>query len=314
MQATQFFDLTPEPQLFDLSPDTRSEGFASVLSASIDKQEAREKRISSTIAAHLGGEMTDIQLDFAHRMAAAAVEGPSAAAVSPESSHEPKGRRGRPRSRQPLMTSKTAGEKVLNSGATGESPPKSKTRSKAPPRSKSVYRAISMPPDPQTASTLKVVKNPEGSEFVSNELLAVEAAASSSGAKASSPPKEKTKSSSPPKEKTQATPPAKEKAPAKEDEPAPTKESKPAKASKGRAASMPPKKHGVLLTQDKPVSWWARQNIQFIKTQAELRGHRFSDLDTKGGMVKKDGKLMKSKRLSKADYLEVLTGLIAKGK
>ena len=214
-----------------------------------------------------------------------------------------------------MMSDKTAGEKVLNSGATGESPPKTKTRSKAPPRSKSVYRAISMPPDPQTASTLTdFVKKSEESEFVKNELLAVEAAASSSGAKASSPAKEKTKASSPPKEKTQASPPAKDKAPAKEDEPAPTKESKPAKGGKGRAVSLPPNKHGVLLTQDKPVSWWARQNIQFIKTQAELRGHRFSDLDTKGGMVKKDGKLMKSKRLSKADYLEVLTGLIAKGK
>ena len=31
-------------------------------------------------------------------------------------------------------------------------------------------------------------------------------------------------------------------------------------------------------------------------------------------MVKKDGKMMKSKRLAKADYLEVLKGLIAKSK
>ena len=277
--------------------------------------------------------MTGKQVEFAHRMAAAAVEGPSAsrltvgdlsttnplreaqqAASNPEETHEPKGRRGRPRSRQPMVTDKAAGEKVLNTGPTGESPPKTKTRSKAP-RSKSVHRAISMPPDPQASSNLKsLVTKSEAAASSSNELLAVEAAASSSGAKASAPPKEKTKASSPPKEKTQATPPAKEKAPAKEDEPAPTKESKPDKASKGRAASMPPKKHGVLLTQDKPVSWWARQNIQFIKTQAELRGHRFSDLDTKGGMVKKDGKMIKSKRLSKAEYLEVLTGLIAKGK
>ena len=202
-----------------------------------------------------------------------------------------------------MVTDKAAGEKVLNTGPTGESPPKTKTRSKAP-RSKSVHRAISMPPDPQTSSKLKsLVTKSEAAASSSNELLAVEAAASSSGAKASAP-----------KEKTKAAPPAKEKAPAKEQEPAPTKESKPAKGAKGRAVSLPPNKHGVLLTQDKSVSWWARQNIQYIKTQAELRGHRFSDLDTKGGMVKKDGKMMKSKRLSKADYLEVLTGLIAKGK
>ena len=79
------------------------------------------------------------------------------------------------------------------------------------------------------------------------------------------------------------------KAPSKEPkEQPPPKESKPhSKETKGRAASMPPKKHGVLLIQDKSVSWWARQNIQLIKIQAELRGHRFSDLDTKGGMVKR---------------------------
>ena len=76
---------------------------------------------------------------------------------------------------------------------------------------------------------------------------------------------------------------------------------------------MPPKKHGVILIEGKSDAWWGRQNIQVLKNQAELRGHRFSDLDTKGGMVKKDGKMMKSKRLSKADYLEVLKGLIAKG-
>ena len=85
-----------------------------------------------------------------------------------------------------------------------------------------------------------------------------------------------------------------------------------AKASKGRAASMPPKKHGVILIEGKSDAWWGRQNIQVLKNQAELRGHRFSDLDTKGGMVKKDGKMMKSKRLAKSDYLNVLKGLIAK--
>ena len=83
--------------------------------------------------------------------------------------------------------------------------------------------------------------------------------------------------------------------------------------SSRRAASMPPE-HGVKLIEGKSESWWSKQNIQLIKTQAELRGHCFSDLDTKGGLVKKDGKMTKHKRISKADYLEVLTGLIAKGK
>ena len=51
-----------------------------------------------------------------------------------------------------------------------------------------------------------------------------------------------------------------------------------------------------------------------LENQADLRGHRFSDLDTKGGMVKRDGKMLKSKRIAKSDYLEILMGLIAKGK
>ena len=47
-----------------------------------------------------------------------------------------------------------------------------------------------------------------------------------------------------------------------------------------------------------------------IKQQAELRGHRFSDLDTKGGMVKKQGKMVKQKRMHKSEYLEVLFKLL----
>ena len=70
----------------------------------------------------------------------------------------------------------------------------------------------------------------------------------------------------------------------------------------------------MSLIEDKTEAWWSRQNIQMLKNQAELRGHRFSDLDTKGGMVKRDGKMLKSKRIAKSDYLEILMGLIAKGK
>jgi len=64
--------------------------------------------------------------------------------------------------------------------------------------------------------------------------------------------------------------------------------------------------HGTNLIEGETRKWWGRQNIARIKEQAELRGHRFSDLDTKGGMVKKDGKKVKEKKMAKADYLKVL--------
>ena len=49
------------------------------------------------------------------------------------------------------------------------------------------------------------------------------------------------------------------------------------------------------------MSFWKKQNITVIKTQAELRGHRFTDLETKG-----DGVKSKFKKFKKKDYLEVL--------
>ena len=75
--STQFFAMTPEPKLFDLSPDTH-ESFSSVISAAIDTQAAsqdlRGQKIIGTIAHHLGGDVSSTQQDFAHRMAAAADE------------------------------------------------------------------------------------------------------------------------------------------------------------------------------------------------------------------------------------------------
>ena len=57
-QATQFFELTPEPQMFDMSPDAHAESFASAVSATLDaqaeSQELRGQKIPETIAHHLG--------------------------------------------------------------------------------------------------------------------------------------------------------------------------------------------------------------------------------------------------------------------
>ncbi len=53
-----------------------------------------------------------------------------------------------------------------------------------------------------------------------------------------------------------------------------------------------------------------KQTIQVIKDQAELRGHRFNDLDVKGGKIRKSGNTIKIKRMAKSDYLGVLFTMI----
>ena len=58
-------------------------------------------------------------------------------------------------------------------------------------------------------------------------------------------------------------------------------------AAAGEAASSSTRKeHGVGLIENRNPSYWKKQNITVIKSQAELRGHRFTDLETKGGGVK----------------------------
>ena len=54
--------------------------------------------------------------------------------------------------------------------------------------------------------------------------------------------------------------------------------------------------------EGKSKSWWAKQNITYIKEQAQLRGKKFSDLETKGSK--------NSKRFKKQDYLNELYKLL----
>jgi hypothetical protein len=54
--------------------------------------------------------------------------------------------------------------------------------------------------------------------------------------------------------------------------------------------------------EGKSKSWWMKQNITYIKEQAQLRGKKFSDLETKGGK--------KNKRFKKQDYLNELYKLL----
>ena len=92
-------------------------------------------------------------------------------------------------------------------------------------------------------------------------------------------------------------------------------EQEPASSSKDQPApktkAVPVKQVGIQLIEGQPKSWWKGQNIATIKAQAELRGHRFEDTETKGkGFVKKNELFVKAKKYKKADYLEVLLGLL----
>lgn len=64
--------------------------------------------------------------------------------------------------------------------------------------------------------------------------------------------------------------------------------------------------HGVKLDDNKTKSYWKGKPIQYIKEQAQLRGHRFTNLEMKGGTKAVKGKIEKVKKFGKQDYLEVL--------
>ncbi len=64
--------------------------------------------------------------------------------------------------------------------------------------------------------------------------------------------------------------------------------------------------HGVKIDENKNKSYWKGKPIQYIKEQAQLRGHRFTNLEMKGGTKAVKGKIEKVKKFGKQDYLEVL--------
>ena len=88
-------------------------------------------------------------------------------------------------------------------------------------------------------------------------------------------------------------------------------EAKSVAKEKAKATPEPPKQeakknHGIAIVENKNKSFWKQQNITFIKQQAELRGHRFNDLETKGGTKSSGGVMTKFNKYKKQDYLDVL--------
>ena len=83
---------------------------------------------------------------------------------------------------------------------------------------------------------------------------------------------------------------------------------------KSRAKGVEPKNvkiiHGVELIENKNKSFWYKQTITVLKQQAELRGHRFTDQETKGGERRINGVITTFKRFQKEDYLDTLLNIL----
>ena len=62
--------------------------------------------------------------------------------------------------------------------------------------------------------------------------------------------------------------------------------------------------HGIKLDENKSKSYWKGKPIQYLKEEAQLRGHRFTNLEMKGGTKAVKGKIEKVKKIGKQDYLK----------
>ena len=69
------------------------------------------------------------------------------------------------------------------------------------------------------------------------------------------------------------------------------------------------REHGVEKIEGKDKDWWKKRTVAFIKLQAELRGHRFTDTETKGETTVQ-GVKTKLKKFKKPDYLKVLLNIL----
>jgi hypothetical protein len=73
--------------------------------------------------------------------------------------------------------------------------------------------------------------------------------------------------------------------------------------------------HGTKLVENNNVSFWKKQNMGFIKDQAQLRGVIFTDLEMKGGQkTNHRGVIVKFDKFKKKDYLNALVRQLYKNK
>ena len=261
----------PAAQMFDLAADDRMDEGMRNLEAEMDEfaklLETQQKSIVAKVAKNLGQEVSPAQQDFAHRMATAASASSGAASAS-----------------EVQTMDEDRSEAVKRKPAAEGSAPKAKSKTKGEGKAKAKVLEPPMEVSAPEITGKRQADRPDGN---------------GNGNARAKPKKRATKPD-----------PALPAPASSSDDPG----GQPASSSAEPAASTgdtggsgeAPRKHGIEKIEGKSKSWWTKQNIQVIKDQAELRGHRFTELDVKGGMVRKGGKQVKQPKMKKAEYLETL--------
>lgn len=276
----------PAPQMFDLAADERMEEVQQGLEAEVDEQAQASARqaqnLQRIITKHMAEEVGPGVADFAHMMASSS----SAAAASPETEHEPKGRPGRPRKVQPSMVDDTPSAPTKNKAEVSPGmSPKAKARTEDP-------EALEALPSTTVGKVKKALKKDEPSAKPKAKTKAIAKEKSHEDefqdlmADVESKPKQ----------------PKASKAAAEDPDNAPE--------VVGQSSSSAGRTPGIEKIEGQTKAWWTRQNVGVLKSQAELRGHRFTDLDTKGSRVRKGGKMVGTPPMGKSDYLKVLFDLL----
>ena len=241
---------------------------------------------------NLGTEATQSQEDFAHRMASASassIDIPQTRKRDPEDEHEPKGQRGRPRNNQDLFStppqfSNTKPTRFIKKDLT-------KTI-KDPPKETKELKRLRLAYEEASNNAYNKKNTPESKAEPEPETVSKAEPKPKAAPKAE--PKAKPKPKASPKAEPKAKPKAEPKPKAKPEPPPPV---------------IPIKQVGVTIIENKSKSFWNGQNISVLKEQAQLRGHKFTDVEIKGGSFKVKNKQVKTKRFNRSDYLRVLLGI-----
>ena len=288
-QAAEMFDLTADDKMDDdLAELNRS---LDDVTTAMDQQQAR---VAEIIARHLGeevqpshpfahqaatssaaaAEMTPAQQEFSDRLTAQAA---ASQAVPMEDYRPPTKRAGTSPSKSP--------ESTANPASRGKKGRKGKTlEDEFQDLMTDVEASRPMPKSP--AKPKKQGKTLED-EF--QDLMAdIENAAAQRAPKPKAPQGKASSSSKGPE----------------------TTEAAPEVTGQSSSSSARRDPHGLEKIEGKSRAWWGRQNITVIKAQAELRGHRFTERETKGETIIKGGKSIKQPRMLKKDYLAVLYRLL----
>ena len=98
--------------------------------------------------------------------------------------------------------------------------------------------------------------------------------------------------------------------PEQNSEPQTEAKAEPKTKTKAKAKAKPVKQVGVEKIEGKDAKWWKGKSITVLKQQAELRGHRFTDAETKGGTRSVNGAKTKFQRFKKDDYYNTLMKIL----